>query len=87
MVIVGVVLVLVVVVVVVVVVLKVWVVVVVVVVTVIAVAVKIVVHPATRSSTNTAREISICEMRSSSSTTAGWRGEAAPSLRLGVGLR
>ena len=52
-----------------------------------AVAVIIAVHPATRSSTNTAREISICEMRSSSSTTAGWRGEAAPSLRLGVGLR
>ena len=52
-----------------------------------AVAVIVVVHPATRSSTNTAREISICEMRSSSSTTAGWRGEAAPSLRLGVGLR
>ena len=48
-----------------------------------AVAVIVVVHPATRSSTNTAREISICEMRSSSSTTAGWRGEAAPSLRLG----
>ena len=48
-----------------------------------AVAVIIAVHPATRSSTNTAREISICEMRSSSSTTAGWRGEAAPSLKLG----
>ena len=48
-----------------------------------AVAVIVVVHPATRSSTNTAREISICEMRSSSSTTAGWRGEAAPSLKLG----
>ena len=53
-----------------------------------AVAVIIAVHPATRSSTNTAREISICEMRSSSSTTAAWRGEAAPNLRLlGVGLR
>ena len=59
------------------------VVVVVAVVVIVAAGVIVVVHPATRSSTNTAREISICEMRSSSSTTAGWRGEADPSLRLG----